>query len=201
MLEGTDGRKMSTSWGNVININDDPNDMFGKVLAIKDDLIIKYFLLTTDLSVEEISEIQKNLEDGENPKNLKIKLAETLVSMYHGKEEAIKAKDNFSKAFEKGGIPDDLLEVKYNKGTSIVEILLKEGFVESKTEWRRLVKEKAIKILTDESSTQDDKKTGGREDNQKNLQKENIVTDDNVFLENSVVYKIGKRRFLRIISE
>lgn len=178
MLEGTDGRKMSTTWGNVININDEPNDMFGKVMSLKDDLILKYFLLATSVSQKEIKNFEKQLKDGTNPKDIKIKLAEEIVTLYHGPEKAQLAKNNFANTFEQGGIPTDIKEVFYKKGTSLSEIFIKENVIPSKTEWRRLIKDGAIKEI--------------------NKQKENIVQEDDAFLKESIVYKIGKRRFLKI---
>lgn len=163
MLEGTDGRKMSTTWGNVITIDDEPSDMFGKVMSLKDDLILKYFLLTTDTAEDQIEEYKKQLETGENPKNIKMKLAEEIVTLYHSKNDAEKAKKDFEETFEKGGIPEDIKEVSYEEGTPLVDILIKEGIVASKSEYRRLETEGAIKKI-DEST-----------------------------------YKIGKRRFLRVI--
>jgi tyrosyl-tRNA synthetase len=187
MLEGTDGRKMSTSWGNVINIGDEPSDMFGKIMSLRDDLIFKYFLLTTDTPIEEIEEMKKGLGEGENPKNVKMKLAKIIISMYHGKEEAENAENDFRETFEKGGIPEDLKEVSYPEGTPLSEIFIAEGLISSKTEWRRLVQEGAVKIIND----------------QQNIgQKENAVLDDSTsFSGPSTIYKIGKRRFLKIISQ
>jgi tyrosyl-tRNA synthetase len=180
MLEGTDGRKMSTSWGNVININDDPNDMFGKIMAIKDHLILKYFKLATNVSLDQIEKYKNDLDSGINPKIIKVELAKSIIALYYGNEKAHQAEQNFSNTFEKGGVPEHIQEVSYKKETSIVEILIKEGFVSSKTEWRRLVKEGAVKRYLDK--------------------KENTVNDDNVFLDEPSVYKIGKRRFIKIIS-
>ena len=95
LLEGTDGRKMSSSWGNTINLFDSASDMFGKIMSIPDELIEKYFVLATRLPLKEISEIKKL----QNPRDQKAKLAKEIVRMYHGEKEANKAEEEFNKTF------------------------------------------------------------------------------------------------------
>ncbi len=111
MLEGTDGRKMSTSWGNVILITDEPNDMFGKIMSVGDDLIIKYFSLATNTPEVEIIAIEENLKNGSNPRNAKILLGKKIVSMYYGDKTAEKAEENFINTFQKKEIPEEINEV------------------------------------------------------------------------------------------
>jgi tyrosyl-tRNA synthetase len=191
MLEGVDGRKMSGSWGNVINVDDEPNDMFGKIMSLRDDLILKYFLLATNIPTHQIDEMEKVLDEGENPKNLKMKLAREIVGLYHGHEAAEKAEENFRETFEKGGVPEDIKEVRAGQGSALPDIFIKEGLIASKTEWRRLLDEGAVKIMTEDASESDNKK-----------QKENAVTSDNAFFSGyPTTYKIGKRRFVKIIPE
>ncbi len=100
-LEGTDGRKMSKSWGNAIWLDDSPTDMYGKIMSIKDELIITYFTLATNLQMEEINKEEQELKDGKNPMLIKAKLAWTIVKELHSSEEADKAKDHFEKTFQK----------------------------------------------------------------------------------------------------
>ena len=89
LLPGLDGRKMSSSWGNTINLNDSPSDMFGKTMRLADELILKYFVLATTLPMVEVNELESKLKDGSlHPKDAKIKLAKTIVSMYHGEMKA-----------------------------------------------------------------------------------------------------------------
>ena len=95
MLPGTDGRKMSTSWGNVINITDSPDEMFGKTMSVQDDLIVTYFKLCTDRSLSQISDLDDKLKNGLNPRDVKLDLAEEIVSIYHGKPRALLAKEEF----------------------------------------------------------------------------------------------------------
>ena len=119
-LEGTDGRKMSSSWGNVINITDEPGDMFGKIMSLEDRLIIKYFELATRVPLDEIEQVETELKKGVNPRDVKKRLAREIVVLYHGEKEASKAKDEWDKVFSKGGLPSEIEEVKK---TSLVEIV------------------------------------------------------------------------------
>lgn len=175
MLEGTDGRKMSTSWGNIISIVDDPNTMFGKVMAARDDLITKYFTLCTDVSLEEIEAIRKAMEQGENPKEFKLRLASELVTLYHTEKDATLAKNSWIETFSKGGVPDEVLTVTCTQETLLKDLVIQEGLVSSKSEWFRLVTEKAV----------------SKEDG-------TLVENQNEVAEN-VIYKIGKKRFIKIV--
>ena len=176
MLEGTDGRKMSTSWGNVINIVDEPNDMFGKVMSVRDDLIIKYFTLCTDISTKEISNIEGSLSSGVNPRDLKIKLAYEIVKIYHGDKKADTAKENFEKTFSKGGVPDEVIEVSVTKAEKLVDVFLDKKIVSSKSEFRRLVSEGAVT----------------------NMETETKINNPELVVV-SGTYKVGKRRFIKVV--
>ena len=175
MLEGTDGRKMSSSWGNVISITDAPNDMFGKVMSLRDELITKYFLLATSLPIADIAEVEKSLKAGENPRDLKVRLAKEIVLIYHGKAFAEAAVFNFENTFKKGGIPDDTQEVEVVSGATLVEVLLAQNIVKSKSEFRRLIEEGAIGEVAGET----------------------ISTTEYVVIKN-LTLKIGKKRFLKV---
>lgn len=175
MLDGTDGRKMSTSWGNIITIVDEPFDMFGKVMALHDDLIIKYFLLTTDLTLEAIQEMEIEMKNGVNPKDIKMKLATELVTMYHTEKDAALAKNSWIETFSKRGIPEVITEIVGGSDTEIVELLLAKEIVASKTEWRRLVEDKAVSDADG-----------------------NPITDPKEKVRD-VTLKIGKKRFVKII--
>jgi tyrosyl-tRNA synthetase len=144
MLEGTDGRKMSSSWGNIISIVDDPHTMFGKVMAINDGLIIKYFTLCTDVSLEDIATFEQNMKEGVNPKDIKMQLGVELVTLYHTEKDATLAKNSWIETFQKGGIPDNVIEIHTTEDKEIVDVLMEQGLVTSKTEWRRLVDDKAV---------------------------------------------------------
>ena len=174
MLEGTDGRKMSTSWGNVINITDEPNEMFGKIMSMGDDLIPKYFLLATDLSVEEITEIQ-NKVGLQNPRDLKMRLAWEIVKLYHGHKEADKAQNFFVNAFQKKEIPADIKIINAVKGTLLMDILLKNNLVKSKSDFRRLVAGGGLSEINGEK-----------------------ITEPTAKIEKDITLKIGKKNFLKI---
>lgn len=177
MLEGTDGRKMSSSWGNVITVVDEPFDMFGKLMAVRDELIIKYFTLCTDLSLEEIATIEKALADGENPKDIKLRLATEIVTLYHTEKDAALAKNSWIETFSKGGVPESVPEIHTTEGVLLVDVLLTEGIVSSKTDWRRLVDDGAV-ADTDGVAVTDVKEAA-----------------------RNAVFKIGKKRFVKIIVQ
>ena len=141
LLEGTDGRKMSSSWGNVINITNSPRDMFGKVMSINDELIPKYFELCTRNDSWELEDIKKE------PRQYKISLAKDIITLYHSRDAALKAADEFINIFSEDGVPEDIKTVTAQSNEPLVEILLREGIVSSKTEFNRLNKEGAIKEI------------------------------------------------------
>ncbi len=180
MLEGTDGRKMSSSWGNIISVIDIPEDMFGKVMSLKDELITKYFLLTTDLGLDEINKIEDSLKKGENPMKFKKILAKTIVSLYHSSKKAEEAEKNFENTFQKKEIPEEMTELKSNKEKeTLMDLLVQGKVVSSKGDFRRLVGEGAVTNLgTDEK-----------------------ITDVNFIPENESKFRIGKKRFVKIIKD
>lgn len=142
LLEGTDGRKMSSSWGNVITLTEEPSQMFGKVMTVNDNLVRKYFELCTRVAYEEIDNILNN-----HPKDAKMRLAFEIVKMYHGEEAAKKAQEDFENAFSKGGVPEDILTVSIDRNRALVDVLLEQGLVASKTEFNRLERAGAIKEI------------------------------------------------------
>ncbi|MEI6400418.1 MAG: tyrosine--tRNA ligase [bacterium] len=174
MLEGTDGRKMSTSWGNVITITDEPNDMFGHIMSVKDELIPKYFLLATDVVTSEIEIITKAITDGANPMIYKKQLAKEIVALYHGADAAQNAYEHFENTFSKGEIPE-LADMEVAGETQLVEICLHHGLVSSKGEFARLIESKSIE----------------------HMDSEKIVDDKNAIAQ-SGTYRIGKKRFIKI---
>lgn len=149
LMEGTDGRKMSSSWGNVINITDEPKDMFGKVMSVGDELIKKYFVLATRVPLEEI---EAYISQNPNPRDQKLILAEKITALYHGGTEAFKAKEAFISQFSKGELPEDIEKKKVTNilqpaGRYKISVLLKiVGLVESKGEARRLIDQKGVKV-------------------------------------------------------
>lgn len=139
IIEGLDGRKMSSSWGNTVNILDKAEDMYGKIMSLKDELVPKYFELATRVALDEIETILLG-----HPKEAKMRLAYEIVSMYHGEESAKKAQEDFEKKFSKNEVPEDILTVTASPDERLVDILLKHNLVSSKTEFNRLEKANAI---------------------------------------------------------
>ncbi|MBX4187567.1 MAG: tyrosine--tRNA ligase [Candidatus Doudnabacteria bacterium] len=145
LLEGTDGRKMSSSWGNVINVLDDPNNMFGKVMRVGDKLILKYFTLVTRVPLSAIADFEKELKKGTNPRVIKKRLAEEIVTLYHGKNAATVASQEFDRVFSQKEKPSDI-SVKVVESVNIVDALVETRMAESKSEARRLVQQGAVKV-------------------------------------------------------
>ncbi|MCS7299146.1 MAG: tyrosine--tRNA ligase [Spirochaetia bacterium] len=179
LLEGTDGvRKMSKSFGNYIGINDNPSDMFGKIMSIPDNLILKYFELLTDVSIEEIQTLKRDMENGANPRDIKAMLAREIVSFFYGTDTAIKSNEEFDRIFKEKQIPSDIEERELKTGEyNLVSLLSEMELVPSKSEVRRLIQGGGVYI------------DGER------------VRDINYLLklEKEVVVRIGKRKFVKLI--
>ncbi len=149
IISGTDGRKMSSSWGNTINLNDAPNDMFGKVMSIPDELTKTYLTYATRVPLAEVDRIVSG-----HPKEAKLALARELVRMYHGEHEAMAAQAHFEKAFSEGGVPDDVPEIIV-RHEGLMDALVAAKIVASKSDYRRLVSDGAIRVVrTDEKLTE-----------------------------------------------
>ncbi|KKU81925.1 MAG: Tyrosyl-tRNA synthetase TyrS [Parcubacteria group bacterium GW2011_GWA1_47_8] len=177
LIEGLDGRKMSSSWGNTVNLTDMPSDMFGKVMSLRDEFIIKYFVHATHVSPEHLGEVRGALGRGDNPRNLKLDLATEIVSMYHGKEEALRTRKGFIATFQKKEVPDDIQEIDMKAGELFSDLLVRAGIVVSKSDWRRLVDEGAVRRMDGDVE-------------------EKITNHFEVAVNG--IYKIGKRRFVKI---
>lgn len=175
LLLGSDGRPMGKSLKNFIPIADTPVEMYGKIMSIVDDVIFDYFELVTRIPMEEIEKMKQAVKSGENPMIFKKKLAKEIVCFYHGEKKAEEAEESFVNTFAKGGIPEDILEVKVEDGVRLMDMLISEKMVSSKTEFRRLVGEGAITDM---------------EKNEKIKDLESKVS--------KTVYKIGKHRFIKI---
>ncbi len=182
ILEGTDGaRKMSKSFGNCIGITASPKEMFGKIMSLPDELIIKYFNLTTDAFPHKIEEYRAELHAGSiNPRDVKFDLAKTLVRMYHSSKTALKAAADFEKVFTRKGLPREIKEFAIKeKEINIIDLLVKSGLMVSRGEAKRKVREGAIDI--DGKHMKDITYT--------------------VKLRKPVVVRAGKHKFLRIIQK
>ncbi len=152
LLEGTDGvRKMSKSFGNYIALNDPPAELFGKLMSIKDNLIIKYFELCTGVPEKRISELKRLLKTKKiNPRDAKMILAYEVVSLYHGKQKAKAASEEFKRVFKAGELPNEIPQIKVKKGKmGIVDLLVEIGFASSKSAATRLVTQGGVRINGD----------------------------------------------------
>lgn len=183
LLEGLDGvEKMSKSLGNYIGVSEPAEVMFKKVMEVPDKLILKYFELATDEHPDEIEKIKNLLENGANPKDVKLKLAKIITSLYWGEEETKRAIAYFEAAFSKKDIPENIPELLIEIGAEtikdIIPQLIEKGFIKSKSEFLRLMKQKGVQ-----------------------LNKEKINEDDlDRVLMNEEVLQIGKKRFIRFIK-
>ena len=179
LLEGTDGvEKMSKSYDNYIGLSDTPADMFGKILSIPDEMIVKYFTLTTNLSMAEIQEVDSKMKAGENPRDFKRQLGRELVQVYYDAETATAAQAAFDQLFIKKDIPDEMPElIVEGQDETLLSLLDKSGLFASKGEIRRLIKQNAVSV-----------------DGEK-VQNEFMPFNTT----GSFVVKAGKRKFIRII--
>ena len=180
ILEGLDGaKKMSKSLNNFVGIDEEPNEMFGKIMSISDDLMWRWFELLSFISEVEINDLKKQMEHGKNPRDIKFVLAEELVDRFHEDGDGEKCREAFLNRFQKGNMPDkiELTEVKIEKDTILLVNLLKDtNMISSISEGNRLIKQGGIKINS--------KKV---EDSKLEILK---GTED--------IYQVGKRKFLKI---
>jgi tyrosyl-tRNA synthetase len=147
LLEGTDGRKMSKSFDNTIDLNEDPNQMFGKLMSLKDNLIVKYLTLLTDKSLDEINKIEDSLKNKTtNPRDAKIKLALEIVKIYHGESAAKGAKAEFERVFQEGGVPETK-KVCFKTGKiKSLDLIMSLEMASSRSSARRLIEQGGVKI-------------------------------------------------------
>ena len=183
LLVGTDGvKKMSKSYGNYIGITEPPEDMFGKIMSISDELMWQYWELLTDLTVEEISKLKEDVEKGIlHPMEVKKQLGMYIVERFHSKEDAIKAKEHFEKVHSKKEIPDNipvfkLSQINVNE-TELFEIIFNLNLAETKAEAKRLIKQGGVKVNGEK------------------------ITDPlyKLDLTKELIIQVGKRKFAKII--
>ncbi|CAN8139213.1 Tyrosine--tRNA ligase [uncultured Thiomicrorhabdus sp.] len=177
ILEGLDGvQKMSKSLGNYIGIKDEPNDMFGKVMSVSDELMWRYYELLSFESMETIEGLKQAVADGENPRNVKVKLAMELIARFHNKEAAESALKDFETKFSKNAIPDDMPEVTLEGELPLANLLKESGLVQTTSEAHRMTKQGAVRI------------NGEKVDDSRQVIPANTIS----------VYQVGKRKFARV---
>lgn len=149
LIEGLDGKeKMSKSLGNYIGIDEEAGIMYQKSMEIPDELIIKYYNLVTDVHPDEVNKIETQLKDGSvNPRDIKMNLAREIVTLYHGEEAAKEAEERFKSVFQKGQIPEDIQTIQVKEeGFDLIEVLVSNEIVKSKSEVRRLASQGGVKV-------------------------------------------------------
>lgn len=182
LLEGTDGViKMSKSYPeHCISLTENPKDMFGKLMSIPDNLIMRYYTLLTDISEDELKEVDAKLKSGVNPRDIKLKLAYTITEEYCGKEGADFGQNEFINVVSNKGIPEDISEVKIEIGKNILDLLVELKFVQSKGEAKRLIQGGGVKIEGEK------------------------ISDMNYsinFEKESLVLQSGKRNFVKLVKQ
>ncbi len=180
ILEGLDGvQKMSKSLNNYIGINDAPDEQFGKLMSISDDLMWRYFELLSFRPMTEIEGFKLEIEGGKNPRDIKFLLGEELVDRFHGEGEGAKARDNFIARFQKGALPDDIPELTLDssgEGMAIATLLSQAELVKSTSEALRMIQQGAVRI---EGERVADKKL-------------------HIAANTTSIYQVGKRRFAKV---
>ena len=180
LLEGLDGvKKMSKSLDNYIAIEDDADEMFGKIMSISDDLMWRYFELLSFRDEEEITELKKSQKEGSNPRDIKFLLAEEIVNRFHGEGSGNSAKEEFQSRFQKGNNPSEVKEITINleeKPIALAQVLKEAKMVPSTSEALRLIKQGAVRI-----------------EGEKILDSKHEIN-----LNSSLLYQVGKRKFSKI---
>ncbi len=180
LLADPTGKKMGKSEGNMITLDDSADSMFGKIMSWSDGMIISGFELCTNIPREQILNIELAIQNNENPIQFKKQLAREIITIYHSADQAVDAQNNWEKTFSEGGLPDVVPEINEEQGKLLSEVLVENGYLESKGEFRRLTDEGGIKIINDDLS-------------------EEKITDFQYKLSETVVLKIGKKKFVKVI--
>ncbi|KAF0196586.1 MAG: tyrosyl-tRNA synthetase [Bacillota bacterium] len=180
LLEGLDGeRKMSKSLGNCIGINETPNSIYGKTMSIPDHLMLRYFMLVTDVTNETLQEMEAGLKENTlHPRDLKMRLSRTIVTMYHGEQAGQVAEQHFVTVFQERALPEDINEAQWKGKASVgvVKLLSELGLTASNSEARRMIQSGAVRVNG-----------------------ERMVTDEQVVnVESGTIVQVGKRKIVRV---
>jgi len=180
ILEGLDGKiKMGKTTNNYIGVSERPGEMFGKVMSIPDELIVRYFELATDVSSEEIAETEQELKKGKNPRDAKMKLAREIVALYHDQNSAVAAEKEFVSVFSRKELPSDIEQKTIaQEAINIIELLTQTGLTSSKGEARRLIAGGGVRVDGDKIDDVDTILS---------LKKEKLI-------------QVGKRKYLKVLS-
>ncbi|GHP73288.1 tyrosine--tRNA ligase [Helicobacter pylori] len=177
LLEGLDGvQKMSKSLGNYVGITEEPNAMFGKIMSVSDDLMWRYYTLLSAKTLEEIEDLKHGiLNQTLHPKAVKEDLAGEIVARYYDDEQAIKAKEQFSKVFSANLLPEILLESDFDEGVGVLDVLKQIGFCPSTSQARRDIQGGGVKI-----------------------NQEVVKNESYRFVKGNYVIQLGKKRFMKL---
>jgi len=180
LMPGLDGRKMSSSWGNTINVDDAADDMYGKVMSLHDDLVGTYFELCTRVPMSDVRNTMAQVAGGTlHPKDAKMKLAREVVTLYHGAAAADEAETHFQQVFREGRLPEEIQEFRTTQNTPLIDVLVTAGVISSRSEFRRLLDGGAIHSMSADGTTR--------------------IMDANTKIITPAVFKVGKRRFIRVV--
>lgn len=178
LLVGLDGeKKMSKSLGNYIGVDEIPNEMFGKVMSISDDLMWDWYELLSFRPLTEIAQFKEDVRQGRNPRDIKILLAKEIIARFHSEEDADKAEQDFINRFQKGTMPDEMPEFTLDVSLPLASILKESGLTASTSDAHRMIKQGAVKI---------------------NGEKVCETIAKNPMQKGCAVYQVGKRKFARI---
>lgn len=176
LLEGLDGeKKMSKSLGNYIGISEAPDEMFGKVMSISDELMWRWYDLLSFRPLDEITQLKTDVANGKNPRDVKILLAKEIIARFHSQADADAAEQTFINRFQKGAMPDEMPEFEFSGEIGLANLLKEAGLVASTSEANRMVQQGGVKI---DGEKVDDAKL--------------------VIKASSAVYQVGKRKFARV---
>lgn len=188
LLIGTDGeKKMSKSVGNYIGIQESPEEQYGKIMSIKDELILDYFELCTRISLKKIKELEKDLKaKNVNPRDLKSRLAKKIVEIYHGKTAAKKAEKEFNRVFKEKKVPSKMpVFIVPQESYPVLKLLVELNLAQSKSEAKRLIEEGGVKII---KPTIDNKQLTIKLRDWK----------EEIKIQDEMILKVGKRKFAKI---
>jgi len=177
LILGTDGRKMSSSWGNTINLTDVPNDMFGKVMSVPDTLITDYFVHCTRVPMADIGKMAEEMVTGGNPRDAKVRLAKEIVRLYHGDAEADKAEQYFVETISEKKTPEYV--EAYEAHENVLDFMVSAKLASSKGEARRLIEQGGVSI-----------------DGERMIVGELILTPE---IHDGKIMKVGNRKFVKIV--
>jgi tyrosyl-tRNA synthetase len=176
LLVGMDGRKMSKSFDNTVDLTMPPSEMYGRVMAMSDDVIVPYFESVTDVPMVDVDQLKDALRHGTNPRDLKMRMAREIVAQFHDGAAATEAEAYFRRTVQRGEVPEDMPEHAIAAATNIVDLLAEAGLAPSKSEARRLIAGGGVRI-----------------------DGEKVDQDATIEPNGARVVQVGKRRFVRVV--